>query len=191
MRPDPDMPVSVEAPSNSRVTDAAPSPPVEPSFDRPSQRPAPSKIAKAWLLLRVFAVAAAVPYLLRCKLERVAHVIEPGTPPTGVEPLQISRIAAYVESAIRYGRPLVRKGCLTRGVTRYYFLRRAGLDVALYFGMGQLDGAFVGHCWLVRDGQPFLEREDTSRYVVMYRISPAGGQPATPGSTTCPAMADS
>ena len=125
----------------------------------------------AFLLLRVFFTAAAVPYLLRLKLTTVAAFVEPGSEPTPVDPDRIRKIAAYVETAIRKGRPIVRSGCLTRGLTRYYFLRRAGLDVALHFGMGRVDEVMVGHCWLVKDGKPFLEKEDAGRYVEMYRIS--------------------
>jgi transglutaminase superfamily protein len=142
-----------------------------------------SRFADAFLLLRVFVFAATARYILRLKLPRVAHFVEPGSNPRPVDPDRIKKIAAYVETAIRRGRPLVRPGCLTRGLTRYFFLRRAGLDVALHFGMGQIDGEFVGHCWLVKDGQPFLEREDTARYVKMYQISIKGGEAPTPPLT--------
>ena len=30
----------------------------------------------------------------------------------------------------------------------------------LTYGLGERDGRMEGHCWLVRDGEPFLERED-------------------------------
>ena len=68
----------------------------------------------------------------------------------------------------------MRPGCLTLGLTRYYFFRRAGLDVSLHFGMGRIgkDKEFVGHCWLVRGGVPYLEKQDPRPlYVEMYRIS--------------------
>jgi hypothetical protein len=26
--------------------------------------------------------------------------------------------------------------------------------------MGQIDDQFAGHCWLVKDGEPFLESQD-------------------------------
>ena len=69
------------------------------------------------------------------------------------------------------GRPVVRPGCLTRGLTHYYFLRRAGVDVQLRYGLGQPIGEGDGHCWLVRDGEPFLERVDPrERYVETYSI---------------------
>jgi Transglutaminase-like superfamily len=142
-------------------------------------------ISDGFLFVRIFAFAAAVPYLLRMRLSRVADALEPGRDPSAVDEDLVRKIAGYVEIAIRHGRPFVRPGCLTRGLTRYYFLRRAGVDVALCFGMGRLTKEFIGHCWLVRDGEPFLEAEDPRLlYAEMYRISRLGGQaPAPVGGT--------
>ena len=77
---------------------------------------------------------------------------------------------------IRWGKPLVRPGCITRGITGYYLLRRAGLDVALCFGMGSVSDANVtGHCWLVLDGEPVLEPVDPRRtYTEVVRLSSRG-----------------
>jgi hypothetical protein len=137
-------------------------------------------VSNAVLLLRVFAFAAAVPYLLRLKLPRVARALESKRNPAVLQEGSVGKIVAFVEIAIRRGRPLVRPGCLTRGLTRYYFLRRAGMDVALCFGMGRVDNNFVGHCWLVSGEKPFLEIEDPRpRYIEMYRISREGGRAST------------
>ncbi len=124
-----------------------------------------------YLFLRVLFFAAAVPFLLRLKLSRVQTLLEPRIPsPANRE--RIEQISEYVEMAIHAGRPLVRPGCLTRGVTRYYFFRRNGVDVSLCFGMGQNEEEFVGHCWLVKDGVPFMEpRDPRPLYAEMYRIS--------------------
>jgi hypothetical protein len=132
-------------------------------------------IPNAILFLRILVFAAVVPYLLRLKLSRVGGVLEPGKNPLPVPEERVNKITAYVETAIQRGQPFVRRGCLTRGLTRYYFLRRAGMDVALYFGMGRRNNEFMGHCWLVKDDKPFLEAEDPRPlYAVMYRISRAG-----------------
>jgi hypothetical protein len=125
------------------------------------------------LFFQVLFIAAAVPFLLRLKLSRVENLLEPRIPSTAHRD-RADLITEYVETAIRAGRPLVRPGCLTRGVTRYYFLRRDGMDVSLCFGMGQVQGEFVGHCWLVKDGVPYLETQDPRPlYAEMYRISGA------------------
>jgi hypothetical protein len=87
------------------------------------------------------------------------------------QPDRIQKIAEYVGYAQRLGRPLVRPGCLTRELTLYYFLRRAGLDVELCFGMGYVSNEFAGHCWLVKDGEPFMEAKDPrSLFTEVYRF---------------------
>jgi hypothetical protein len=142
-------------------------------------------VSNAALFLRVFAFAAAVPYLLRLKLPLVARAIESKRNPPALREGSVGKIVAYVETAIRHGRPFVRPGCLTRGLTRYYFLRKAGMDVALCFGVGRLDKEFIGHCWLASDGKPFLEVEDPRpRYVEMYRISREGGRASMAGGAS-------
>jgi len=133
------------------------------------------------LFLQIFAFAAIVPYLLRLKLPRLARALEWGKHDCSSSAAQgrATKITYYVERSIQRGRPLVRPGCLTRGLTRYYFFRREGMDVALCFGMGRRDHEFTGHCWLARHGEPFLEVEDPRPiYVETYRISSAGGQAA-------------
>ncbi len=130
--------------------------------------------SNAFLFLRVFLFAAAVPLLMRLKVASLARVLEPGSEPIPVDPDRVRKIDVYVQAAIERGRPLARPGCLTLGLTRYYFFRRAGLDVSLHFGMGRIgeDKGFVGHCWLVRDGVPYLEAQDPRPlYVEMYCIS--------------------
>jgi hypothetical protein len=127
-----------------------------------------------FLFLQILFFAAVVPILLRLKLWRVEALLEPRIQAT-TDRDRVEQIAEYVEIAIREGRPLVQQGCLTRGVTRYYFFRRDGLDVSLCFGVGRVDGEFVGHCWLVKEGVPFLEtRDPRPLYTEMYRISSAG-----------------
>jgi hypothetical protein len=128
-------------------------------------------LSDVFLFFQVLLFAAAVPFLLRLKLSRVETLLEPRIP-SSTDRDRLEEITGYVETAIRVGRPLVRPGCLTRGVTRYYFFRRDGLDVSLCFGMGQIKEEFVGHCWLVKDGVPFMEARDPRPvYVEMYRIS--------------------
>ena len=140
----------------------------------------PRSISNAILFLQVLLFASAVPLLLCLKLHRLAAILDFRTPSASPNAADVERIAACVERAIHKGRPLVRSGCLTRGLTRYYFLRRAGLHVSLCFGMSEA----VGHCWLERNGEPFLEPSDPrKRFLVMYRIPnripvPAGASAA-------------
>lgn len=133
------------------------------------------------LLARLGAFAAAVPLLMRLPLPRVAALLTrpPRRPPRRPPPsaTQIERLERLIALAPRVARPLVRPGCLTRGVTLFWFLRRAGLDVELRFGLDPGDeGATDGHCWLSLDGQPFLEKVDPrSRFAELYRLPLAAG----------------
>jgi Transglutaminase-like superfamily len=133
------------------------------------------------LLLQVFLFAAAVPALVRLKLARLQWLL--GRVPVGrrEDPARVQAILRCMTIALRRGRPLVRSGCLTRGVTLYYFLRRAGLDVDLCFGAGHLDDEFAAHCWLERDGEPFQETGDPRKiFAEMYRLP--GGAPRSTGT---------
>lgn len=130
---------------------------------------------EAVLFARVGAFAAAVPLLMRLPLPRFAAFVTRGSRwrggrgPVSAEVEQLDRLIAL---APRVARPLVRPGCLTRGVTLFWFLRRAGLDVELRFGLDAADdGATEGHCWLSLEDQPFLEQVDPRpRFAELYRL---------------------
>jgi hypothetical protein len=59
-------------------------------------------------------------------------------------------------------------------VSLLWILRGRGVDVELAFGIGGPNDEHQGHCWLVRDGEPYLEAEQFGgRFVELYRI-PSG-----------------
>ena len=140
------------------------------------------------LLLRLTAVAVAAPHLARIDLPRLQRVLEPETTPASAsvegggedggrddDAVVLDEYGRWVDAIIRRGHPLVRPGCLTRGITLYYGLRRAGVDVSLCFGMGGGDDGPVGHCWIDLDGVPRLEGVDpTSKFTSVARLSRAG-----------------
>jgi hypothetical protein len=108
----------------------------------------------------VVAFAALVPYLMRFPLDRVARWIAPsgGAPPPS--PDDVGELVAAIDGWLARARPLVRSGCVVRGLTLYRFLRRAGADVSLRFGVGVMDGQIAGHCWIMYRGEPLAERRD-------------------------------
>jgi hypothetical protein len=124
------------------------------------------------LLVRIGIVASLVPLLMRLPLHRVRQLIEPGRAPVQrCDARRLAHLLELIDLGLAALRPLHRPTCLTRGVTRYYFLRRAGADVALAFGMSQVPD-LGGHCWLVHDGQPYLEARDPRPvFAEVYRIS--------------------
>ena len=127
------------------------------------------------LFAYIAAFASSVPLLMRLPLPRLAALLN--RPPARRRPSAAAaqRLEALVALAPRVGHPVVRAGCLTRGVTLFWFLRRAGIDVELCFGLDPADGdAADGHCWLVRDGRPFLERADPRwRFAEIFRMPAA------------------
>lgn len=118
--------------------------------------------AGALLTFRVAAVALLAPGLARLRLDRLERVLEPRRrrqPPRDAT-ATARAVAAAVDRVLAAAPLLRRRDCLVRGITLYWFLRRAGVDVRLVFGLGENGGGVAGHCWLVRQGTPFLERVD-------------------------------
>ena len=137
-------------------------------------------------LLGIAAVAAIAPFLARLDLQRLQRCLEPSPRASrspSADPGQVVEVLGRrLNQVIRWGRPLIRPGCLTRGITGYYILRRVGLDVALCFGMGPVHGPGVeGHCWLVLDGEPVLEAVDPRpAFTELVRMSSRGLISASP-----------
>jgi hypothetical protein len=141
------------------------------------------------LLIRLIAVAVAAPLLVRSGLPRLQRWLDPGAAAGRDRPVGAGDTEAITEQygrwangIIRRGRPVVRPGCLTRGVTLYYGLRREGLDVALCFGVGSPEGEMAGHCWLEMDGLPLLEGTDPRIvFTEVVRVSGSGVTPREGG----------
>jgi hypothetical protein len=118
------------------------------------------------LFLRVLTFAAAVPLLFNLRLSVLSRVLErriQSARQRRNNSLKSEQILRCVDIAMSAGRPLVRPRCLIRAVTLYYFLRCSGMDLALCFGAASKHGRLVeaaGHCWLTKDGEPFLEERD-------------------------------
>ena len=99
---------------------------------------------------------------MRFPLDRVARWL--GTrQDAAVSPPSLQDISELVRRIDRWllrAWPLARTGCVTRAVTLFRFLRRAGADVSLRFGVGMVGGAYAAHCWIVYQGEPLAERHD-------------------------------
>lgn len=137
------------------------------------------RLPPAPLLVRLCLVAVSAPLLARAGLPRLQRWLEPARPPVRPSSERVDAIgrqsAAWVDGIIARGAPIVRPGCLTRGITLYYALRRDGVDVALAFGVGTDQGAPAGHCWLDLEGRPFLERVDPlDKFTEVVRVTSAG-----------------
>jgi hypothetical protein len=106
-------------------------------------------------------VAASVPLIMRLPLQRVRRLLEPSPQVSIVTNVgQEIHLLALVDLVLDLTRPILRPDCQVRGLTRYYVLRRAGVDVSLAFGLGWPNGVLAGHCWLVKDDEPYMEPRD-------------------------------
>ncbi len=130
-----------------------------------------------WLFLRVGCFAATVPILMRLRLPTINRLLDrriASAMKGGGDSNQPADVMSCLESALTLGAPLLRPSCLRRGLTLYYFMRRSGLDVSLHFGARHSNGVLVeapGHCWLEKDGHPFLENEDPyEHHLPIYRL---------------------
>ena len=104
------------------------------------------------------------------------------TPQPAPQSLDNDTIRAIADALTAFGagRPL--GICLRRSLTRYHFLRRAGLPVTVVFGARRLGDGIGGHAWLVLDGQPYHELpQHYQNYAVMFTY-PAADQPPDPAS---------
>jgi Transglutaminase-like superfamily len=119
-------------------------------------------------------VAAITPLLMRLRPGTLARVLEPRRRTLPRDDARIAAGLRTTDAALWRGRPLVRPGCVSRGVTRYRMLRRFGVDVALCFGVGRIGDEIAAHCWLDLDGAPILEPEDVNRFIEMFRIRRPG-----------------
>ena len=144
----------------------------------------PRSPAEWWLFVCVLGFAAAVPLLMRLRLPTLGRLLEHRCAvPVAHRNLDeaSARIIRTVESVLAIGAPLISPRCLTRGLTLYYFLRRAGVELSLCFGAGYGKAGFSGHCWLVKDGEPFLERGNPqSHFATMYRLPEGAARSLTP-----------
>ena len=115
------------------------------------------------LVVRVLVFVLLLPLVVRLKLPHLARVVEPRRRKGASSQALIAETLATVEWALGLAAPQMRSNCLARGVTRLYFLRRVGADVSLHFGLDVAGAPAAGHCWLVKDEQPFLEDGDPRR----------------------------
>lgn len=142
----------------------------------------PEAVAATTVLpARVVVFAALVPLLLRLrKLPDLPAWVEPRRrAPAPPAPAEVEALVRRIDEILVAGRPAVRTGCMVRGLTLYRFLRRAGAEVSLRFGVGMIRGEFAAHCWIVYRGEPLEEpRDPRPLFTETWRIDPAAGEEA-------------
>ena len=127
-------------------------------------RPPRTLLARAYL-----ALVLARP-LARLSPRRLRHVLlRPRLRPVRLGP-SAETIVQAVDHVLGSGWPLVRRGCLPRGIALYELLASRGEPAALSFGVDR-GLPSEGHCWLERDGEPLYERVDPrERFVRVWQV---------------------
>lgn len=138
--------------------------------------PTPSRM----LLLRLAADAFAQARLLPLRLPRdlpFEQMLELATPPddTPYRGLSAEVIAATVNRAVRHPLLMRDRRCLREGVLCFRFLRAAGFEPRLHFGVepGSVSaGHLSAHCWVTLDGKTLAGATTTP--MVALHVHPAG-----------------
>jgi hypothetical protein len=144
------------------------------------------------LLLQLILFASIVPVLMRLRPQSLNRCLYRRLGSTQASSAEVAEIVRHFQLARALAAPIVRNNCLTRGMTLCYFLRRAGVDVSLSFGMGRIGDRFAGHCWLTESGAPFLERQDPRPLYAEFfsipfdRLPSAASAARTLRDVTCP-----
>lgn len=125
------------------------------------------------LYARVYAFLVAARLLQRLPPRRLPLVLEPRRPRPHPDERRAREAADAVTTLLATRRPFLPTGCLPQGLALFYFLRRAGLDVGLTFGVSTATDPPSAHCWLTRDARPYLEKVDpTEHFVAIWSIEP-------------------
>jgi hypothetical protein len=140
------------------------------------------------LFIRIIFLAAVLRAMLRLlSIPRLMKLLTPRTISDSRNPATDEvreKIVKYTDYIFGLNFWMFKNTCLRRSLVLYHFLRQAGIDVQICFGVrykedSQQEGSskeLEGHAWLLYKGDIFLERNAAmaSEYTVTYCF-PAGG----------------
>ncbi len=58
--------------------------------------------------------------------------------------------------------------CMKRSLILFHYLRKAGREARIVFGVVKESGRLEGHAWVTVNGEPFAEEGPVDRYTVTY-----------------------
>ena len=128
--------------------------------------------AEVRVFVAICALAPLAPFVMRAPLPLLGRWLVRPVGRRRAAAVPPARVAELVALAQMVAHPLVRRGCVTRGVSLLWLLRRQGLPVELAFGLGDPREDPSGHCWLILDDRPFLEPPASAEmFVEIHRLS--------------------
>ena len=83
------------------------------------------------------------------------------------KPVDIGRIHWMTRGILR--RMFAGRYCMKRSLVLFHFLRKAGRDAEIVFGVAKAGEKLEGHAWVTVNGQPFAEEGPVDRYAVTYK----------------------
>jgi hypothetical protein len=127
------------------------------------------------LLAEMRAFGRALPAILSAPLTEALRALMPQH--SSPNPLNENSIRTLADLAALLDRRSPLGLCLRRSLTRYHFLRRAGIPVVLQFGArfssGQPDRDINGHAWLTLNDAVYYEDDENWRGFTMMFAFPA------------------
>ncbi|MDX1428985.1 MAG: lasso peptide biosynthesis B2 protein [Rhodothermales bacterium] len=58
--------------------------------------------------------------------------------------------------------------CMKRSLILFHFLRKAGREARIVFGVTKEEGKLEGHAWVTVNGEPYAEEGPVDKYTVTY-----------------------
>ena len=129
----------------------------------PGEAALSTRLALWVVLVSVLARLMPLPRAHRIVSTRV-RAARPGTPADAA-----MQLARAIDRVLRLDILMFKRSCWRRALVLHRFLALRGIDSRVNFGVKTSGGELLGHAWLERDGQPFLE-DDASSYVVTFSL---------------------
>ena len=121
---------------------------------------------RVWLMSRMAVAYLAVSVLARLlPLPRAFALLSPRRGSRARDQRKVDSIVNALDTLLTARIPLIHPQCWRRAVVLQRFLRHAGIDTVIVFGV-RTDGTRTveAHAWVERAGQPFAEAADTVAY---------------------------
>ncbi len=134
------------------------------------------------LFIQIVLMVSVLPLLIKqMTVSAMMRLLTPGKTKKNMKSkagLLRDKVEKYTDYILNRNFWIYRNICLKRSLALYYFLRKAGLDVQLCFGVRVIENQknvpanmnIEGHSWLMYKGEYFLERnpETAKTYTTTY-----------------------
>ena len=132
-----------------------------PTFSRRELRPGD------WVLIARICgmLARIVAVQKRVSVARLVSSFDPA-PAEQRDGIDIGRINWLTRGVLR--RLFSGRYCMKRSLILFHFLRKAGQEARIVFGVTKEEGKLEGHAWVTVNGEPYAEEGPVDKYTVTY-----------------------